>query len=84
MSALPPKADIRRVIAKGLLMTRSGHSFRCPLENPSRHQSNFGLLRTHRLRARLARGKKVVGVHLTGLVKRFPAVQGTARIKTQT
>jgi len=26
MSALPPKADILRAIAKGLLMTHSGHS----------------------------------------------------------
>ncbi len=26
MSALPPKADILRIVAKCLLMTRSGHS----------------------------------------------------------
>jgi hypothetical protein len=27
MSALPPKADIRRVVAKRLLLTQSGHLF---------------------------------------------------------
>ena len=26
MSAIPPKADILRVVAKGLLLTQSGHS----------------------------------------------------------
>ena len=32
MSALPPKADILRVVAKGLLMTLSGHSLDCTVQ----------------------------------------------------